>query len=108
MSGATVRWARLTAMFGRPTPTKQTPWPASSRAAATIIISALLKVGSVTASSPIGAVVDDAGRRRSGSQPRDTPGAPPVDIAPATVAGVDPVTHPSLGRRPAAASGIRV
>ena len=38
-SGATVRLARLTAMLGRPTPTKQTRWPASSRAAATIIIS---------------------------------------------------------------------
>ncbi len=30
-------------MFGSPTPTKQTCWPASSRAAATIIISDLLK-----------------------------------------------------------------
>ena len=30
-------------MFGRPTPTKQTRWPSSSRAAATIIISDLLK-----------------------------------------------------------------
>src|SRR5215212_3273343 len=38
-SGATVRCARLTAMFGSPTPTKQTRCPASSRAAATIIIS---------------------------------------------------------------------
>ena len=28
-------------MFGSPTPTKQTCWPASSRAAATIIISDL-------------------------------------------------------------------
>ena len=36
-------------MFGSPTPTKQTCWPASSRAAATIIISDLLKApGSVT------------------------------------------------------------
>src|SRR5512136_2031774 len=42
-SGATVRLARLTAMFGSPTPTKQTCWPASSRAAATIIISELEK-----------------------------------------------------------------
>ena len=31
-------------MFGRPTPTKQTCWPASARAAATIIISDLEKV----------------------------------------------------------------
>ena len=30
-------------MFGSPTPTKQTCWPASSRAAATIIISDLEK-----------------------------------------------------------------
>src|SRR5438128_2003127 len=108
MSGATVRWARLTAMFGRPTPTKQTPWPASSRAAATIIISALLKVGSVTASSPIGAVVDDARRRRSGSQRRDTLGAQPLDIGGATVEIVDPVTQPGLGRGLVAADGIPV
>ena len=40
--GATVRWARLTAMFGSPTPTKQTRWPSRARAAATIIISDLL------------------------------------------------------------------
>ncbi len=46
-SGATVRLARLTAMLGRPTPTKQTCWPASSRAAATIIISDLLNVAVV-------------------------------------------------------------
>ena len=32
-------------MFGRPTPTKQTCWPSSARAAATIIISDLLKAG---------------------------------------------------------------
>ena len=43
-SGVTVRLARLTAMFGSPTPTKQTRWPASSRAAATIIISDLENV----------------------------------------------------------------
>src|SRR3954452_15838507 len=43
-SGATVFLARLTAMFGRPTPTKQTRVPASSRAAATIIISLALNV----------------------------------------------------------------
>src|ERR1044072_5693179 len=42
-SGATVRLARLTAMLGSPTPTKQTRWPASSRAAATIIISDFVK-----------------------------------------------------------------
>src|SRR5438132_586327 len=39
-SGATVRWARLHAMFGSPTPTKHTRSPASWRALATIIISA--------------------------------------------------------------------
>ena len=44
--GATVRLARLTAMFGSPTPTKQTRCPASSRAAATIIISDLEKPAS--------------------------------------------------------------
>ena len=32
-------------MFGSPTPTKQTCWPARARAAATIIISDLLKAG---------------------------------------------------------------
>src|SRR5215207_11468549 len=47
-SGATVRWARLTAMFGRPTPTKQTRCPSSARAAATIIISDLLNAEVVT------------------------------------------------------------
>ena len=41
---ATVRFARFTAMFGSPTPTKQTCRPASSRAAATIIISDLLRL----------------------------------------------------------------
>ena len=40
MSGATVRLARLHAMFGGPTPTKHTRSPASWRADATIIISA--------------------------------------------------------------------
>ena len=39
-------------MFGSPTPTKQTRWPASSRAAATIIISDLLKAASVMARPP--------------------------------------------------------
>src|SRR5439155_24376825 len=39
-SGATVRLARLHAMFGGPTPTKHTRSPASCRADATIIISA--------------------------------------------------------------------
>jgi hypothetical protein len=38
-SGATVRFARLHAMFGGPTPTKQTRSPSSWRAEATIIIS---------------------------------------------------------------------
>ena len=35
-------------MFGRPTPTKQTCWPASSRAAATIIISDLLNASGLS------------------------------------------------------------
>ena len=39
-SGATVRCARLHAIFGSPTPTKHTRSPASCRALATIIISA--------------------------------------------------------------------
>src|SRR5437773_10075069 len=47
-SGATVRLAKLTAMFGNPTPTKHTRWPASSRAAATIIISDFENDGSGT------------------------------------------------------------
>ncbi len=32
-------------MFGSPTPTKQTRWPSSARAAATIIISDFVKAG---------------------------------------------------------------
>src|SRR4029079_4668957 len=52
MSGAIVRFARLTAMFGSPTPTKQTRWPASSRAAATIIISDLVKGWSLIEAAP--------------------------------------------------------
>ena len=43
-------------MFGSPTPTKQTRWPASSRAAATIIISDLREGG--------GRGRDDAGAGR--------------------------------------------
>ena len=39
-------------MFGSPTPTKQTRCPASSRAAATIIISDLLNVASVIVAFP--------------------------------------------------------
>ena len=38
-SGATVRWARLHTMFGRPTPTKQIRSPPSVRALAAIMIS---------------------------------------------------------------------
>ena len=51
-SGATVRWARLTAILGRPTPTKQTCWPSSARAAATIIISDLLNASVMTTDPP--------------------------------------------------------
>src|SRR4029450_9356966 len=46
--------ARLTAMFGRPTPTKQTRCPSSARAAATIIISALENDASVIAEARLG------------------------------------------------------
>src|SRR5262245_37278769 len=69
-------------MFGRPTPTKQTCWPSNARAAATIIISDLLNVGSALIRAPrdrhavralrrrrIGA----SGARGVGRRPRKSP-----------------------------------
>src|SRR5438477_9919829 len=62
-------------MFGRPTPTKQTCCPASSRAAATIIISDLLKL---TAAKPHGSprfVGPDAGPTSEGGDAAGRPRA---------------------------------
>ena len=69
-SGVTVRFARLTAMFGRPTPTKQTCWPASSRAAATIIISDLENKGLIPSGSTISNVADEG--ERTATSPSNT------------------------------------
>src|SRR3954470_24600172 len=80
-SGATVRFARLTAMFGRPTPTKHTRCPASSRAAATIIISDLLKAASLIGAPP----PTRAGPHR---EPRERPGVGP---------GARPAVGPAAG-----------
>src|SRR5918992_2037592 len=52
-SGLTVRWARLQAMFGGPTPTKHTRSPASCRALATIIISAGVHASSDSGIAPV-------------------------------------------------------
>src|SRR5258705_5255417 len=105
ISGATVRFARLTAMFGRPTPTKQTRWPASSRAAATIIISDFVKsaaTGSLMERAPsaVLAVVDRPGRCRGRRPQRCHPiGAKLLDVLAASGDPEDPLRQPGLGGR---------
>jgi hypothetical protein len=109
-------------MFGRPTPTKQTRWPASSRAAATIIISDFENVapaadgpapaaglaprGSLIGrprSRPSRMALEPEGRRRRPVRPRafSMYSARPLD-------SVDPFIQPGLCRGGFAADGIPV
>src|SRR6476659_10193400 len=111
-------------MFGSPTPTKQTRWPASSRAAATIIISDLEKAESVTDGprrararrcgtrwtdrrpgpgsarppSAVLPVVHRRGRRWTGLERRDPLRPQLLDIRGPAIQGVDPVPQPGLER----------
>ena len=83
-------------MFGRPTPTKQTRWPASSRAAATIIISDFEKV----ATSVIGTSRSRPSPTARCPRPErgDPLGAELLDVRRPAVEVVDPLAQPGLDR----------
>src|SRR5262245_47439547 len=105
-------------MLGSPTPTKHTRWPASSRAAATIIISDLENAASAitaprtarwdcrpdrrrgTEPSPsaIRAVVDRAGRRRAWLERRNSLRTQLLDVRRTAIEVVDPLAEPRLDR----------
>ena len=99
-------------MLGSPTPTKQTRWPASSRAAATIIISERLKalgraarlalIGTPRSRpTPDGALPD--GRMRSPDL-----GAQLLHVLGAAGDAVDPLVEPGVEARGVAADGVPV